>query len=52
MSFGISESVRSRAVQVCTPQLFHQAAQSGVVVKTCAEIEDALESLRRGDEQG
>ena len=44
MSFGISESVRSRAVQVCTPQLFHQAAQSGVVVKTCAEIEDALES--------
>lgn len=49
MSFGISESVRSRAVQVCTPQLFHQAAQSGVVVKTCAEIEDALESLRRGE---
>lgn len=49
MSFGISESVRSRAVQVCTSQLFHQAAQSGVVVKTCAEIEDALESLRRGE---
>ena len=49
MSFGISESVRSRAVQVCTPQLFHLAAQSGVVVKTCAEIEDALESLRRGE---
>lgn len=49
MSFGISESVRSRAVQVCTPQLFHQAAQSGVVVKTCAEIEDALESLHRGE---
>ena len=49
MSFGISESVRSRAVQVCTPQLFHQAAQSGVLVKTCAEIEDALESLRRGE---
>lgn len=49
MSFGISESVRSRAVQVCTPQLFHQAAQSGVVVKTCAEIENALESLRRGE---
>lgn len=49
MSFGISESVRSRAVQVCTPQLFHQAAQSSVVVKTCAEIEDALESLRRGE---
>ena len=49
MSFGISNSVRSRAVQVCTPQLFHQATQSSVVKNTCAEIEDALESKRRGE---
>ena len=49
MSFGISNSVRSRAVQVCTPQLFHQATQSSVVRNTCAEIEDALESKRRGE---
>ena len=49
MSFGISNSVRSRAVQVCTPQLFHQATQSSVVKNTCAEIEDALESNRRGE---
>ena len=49
MSFGISNSVRSRAVQVCTPQLFHQATQSSVVKNTCAELEDALESKRRGE---
>jgi len=41
MAFGISQSVRSRAVQVCTPELFHQ--------DVCAQIEDALERKRRGE---
>ena len=49
MSFGISDSVMSRAVQVCTPELFHKAIQSSVVKDVCAQIEDALESRRRGE---
>jgi len=49
MSFGISDSVRSRAVQVCTPELFHQATRSGKVKDVCAQIEDALERKRRGE---
>ena len=49
MSFGISDSVMSRAVQVCTPELFHKAIQSKVVKDVCAQIEDALESRRRGE---
>ena len=47
--FGISQSVRSRAVQVCTPELFHQAIKGSKVSLICAEIEDALEKLRRGE---
>lgn len=39
----------SRAVQVCTPELFHKAIQSSVVKDVCAQIEDALESRRRGE---
>ena len=49
MSFGISDSVMSRAVHVCTPELFHKAIQSKVVKDVCAQIEDALESRRRGE---
>lgn len=49
MAFGISQSIRSRAVQVCTPELFHQAARSGKVKDVCAQIEDALERKRRGE---
>ena len=49
MAFGISQSVRSRGVQVCTPELFHQATQSGKVKDVCAQIEDALERKRRGE---
>ena len=49
MSFGISDSVMSRAVQVCTPELFHKAIQSKVVKDVCAQIEDALESRRRSE---
>ena len=49
MAFGISQSVRSRAVQVCTPSLFHQATRSSRVKDVCAQIEDALERKRRGE---
>lgn len=48
MSFGISNSVMSRVVQVCTPELFHQATRSSVVKDVCSQIADALESKRRG----
>ena len=47
--FGISQSVRSREVQVCTPELFHRAIKGSKVSLICAEIEDALEKLRRGE---
>ncbi len=47
--FGISRSVRSREVQVCTPELFHRAIKGSKVSSICAEIEDALEKLRRGE---
>ena len=47
--FGISRSVRSREVQVCTPELFHRAVKGSKVSLICAEIEDALEKLRRGE---
>lgn len=49
MAFGISQSVRNRGVQVCTPELFHQATQSSRVKDVCAQIEDALERKRRGE---
>ena len=47
--FGISRSVRSREVQVCTPELFHRVIKGSKVSLICAEIEDALEKLRRGE---
>ena len=47
--FGISQSVRSRGVQPCTPELFQQATRSSRVKDVCAQIEDALESRRRGE---
>ena len=47
--FGISKSVRSREVQVCTPELFRKAIKGSKVSLICAEIEDALEKLRRGE---
>ena len=47
--FGISKSVRSREVQVCTPELFQKAIKGSKVSLICAEIEDALEKLRRGE---
>ena len=36
-------------MQVCTPELFHQAAKSSRVKDVCAQIEDALERKRRGE---
>ena len=47
--FGIGNSVRSRVVQECTPELFHKAIDSPQVARLCAEIEDALEAVRRGE---
>ena len=36
-------------MQPCTPELFHQATRSSRVKDVCAQIEDALESRRRGE---
>lgn len=47
--FGIGNSVRSRVVQECTTELFHKAIDSPQVARLCAEIEDALEAVRRGE---
>lgn len=47
--FGIGNNVRSRVVQECTPERFYQAIDSPQVARLCAEIEDALEAVRRGE---
>lgn len=49
MSFGISNNVRSRVVRTCTPELFRGAIDSPQVAGICAEIEDALEAVKRGE---
>ncbi len=48
MSFGIALSVRSR-VRECTPALFSQVVDSEQTARVCAEIEDALEKVKRGE---
>ena len=48
MSFGIALSVRSR-VRECTPALFNQVVDSEQTARVCAEIEDALEKVKRGE---
>jgi len=48
MSFGIALSVRSR-VRECTPALFNQVIDSRQTARVCAEIEDALERVKRGE---
>ena len=48
MSFGYSHSFKDR-VQKCTPELFYQALDSEGTAKVCAEIADALESVKRGE---
>ena len=49
MKFGISNNVKSRVVRECTPELLRQALDSPLVTRVCAEIEDALEAVRRGE---
>ena len=46
--FGIALSIRSR-VRECTPALFNQMVDSEHTARVCAEIEDALEKVRRGE---
>ena len=48
MSFGIALSVRSR-VRECTPALFNQVVDAEQTARVCAEIEDALERVKRGE---
>ena len=49
MSFGISKSVKSREVRICTPELLNEALDSPHVGRVCAEIKDALEQKQRGE---
>ena len=49
MSFGISNSVRSRAVRACTPELFWKCMRSDYVAAVCAGIADAWEQWKRGE---
>ena len=48
MAFGIALSVRSR-VRECTPALFNQVVDGEQTGRVCAEIEDALEKVKRGE---
>ncbi len=48
MGFGIAFSIKSR-VRKCTPALFNQVVDSEQTGRVCAEIEDALEKVRRGE---
>ena len=49
MTFGISNSVKSQQVQVCTAEMLREAIDSPHVAQVCAEIRDALEQCRRGE---
>ena len=49
MSFGISNSVKSRTVRNCTPELFWRAVRSPYVARVCAAIRDAWEGWKRGE---
>ena len=49
MKFGISNSVKSQQVQICTPELLNEALDSPHVGRVCAEIKDALEQKQRGE---
>ena len=49
MSFGISQSIKSREVQVCTPELLNRALDNANVARICAEIKDAWEQKMRGE---
>ena len=49
MSFGISNSIKSRKVRTCTPDLFWKAVRSDNVARICAGIADAWEQWKRGE---
>ena len=46
--FGVALSIKSR-VRECTPALFNQVVDSEQTARVCAEIEDALEKVKRGE---
>ena len=49
MSFGISNSVKSQQVQICTSEKLREAIDSPLVAQVCAEIKDAWEQEKRGE---
>ena len=49
MAIGYSDNIRSQVVQICTPELLHQALKSNRVKTVCAQLADALESKLRGE---
>ena len=49
MAIGYSDNIRSKWVQICTPDLLHRAMKSSKVKSVCAQLVDALESRQRGE---
>ena len=49
MAFGISNSVKSQQVQICTAEMLREAIDSPRVAQVCAEIKDAWEQEKRGE---
>ena len=49
MTFGISNSVKSQQVQICTAEMLREAIDSPHVALVCAEIKDAWEQEKRGE---
>ena len=49
MTFGISNSVKSQQVQICTSEMLREVIDSPLVAQVCAEIKDAWEQEKRGE---
>ena len=49
MTFGISNSVKSQQVQICTSEMLREAIDSPLVTQVCADIKDAWEQVKRGE---
>ena len=49
MAFGVSNSIRSGVVRVCTPELFWQTVRQPIVGQVNASIADAWERWKRGE---
>ena len=49
MAIGYSDNIRSKWVQIWTPELLHRAMKSSKVKSVCAQLVDALESNLRGE---